>query len=401
MKILQINCVYGEGSTGRITKNIHEYLTDSKENSVVICGRRGPRNNADIYPMISERRGKLNKLWAMISGVVYGGCLSETKKIKRIILKEKPDIVHLQCINGYFCNIFKLLEFLKKEGIPTVLTLHAEFMYTANCGHAGSCDQWKTGCQKCPVYKTTLHSLFFDRTASSWKRMHAIYKDWDKLYVVACSDWIARRAGQSGQMAHRDIRVIHNGIDNDTTFYPRINARKDLAERYNLPSDKKIVLFVSPGFSALKGFDLFLELVHKCENDPVHFLLVGGEYKGLEKNITSIGKVSDGNLMAELYSAADALVICSRNDNYPTVCLEANSCGTPVIGFDIGGVSETICQDMGTVVPFGDIEAMRSKLLEYVNTDLLDETVQCARTYHSQNRMLREYMGLYKSVFEN
>ena len=263
MKVLQINCVYGEGSTGKITKSIHEYLLSRDQQSVVICGRRAPKYLPHIYPMVTEFVGKLNKLWSMISGVPYGGCLFLTEKIKRIILHEKPNVVHLQCINGHFCNIFRLLEFLKKIDIPVVLTLHAEFMYTANCQHAGNCEQWIRGCKKCPVRKTELHSLFFDRTSYSWKRMHKIYKNWDQLHVVACSDWIANRAKKSGEMAHRDIRVIRNGIDNHTVFYPRIDVRNNIIDKYHLPKDKKLVLFVSPGLYAIKGFDLFLELVRK------------------------------------------------------------------------------------------------------------------------------------------
>lgn len=399
MKVLQINCVYKEGSTGKITHDIHEHLLNIGEQSVVICGRRAPKNNDNIYAVVSEFRGKINHLFAKISGVLYGGCFFSTEKIKRIIKKEKPDIVHLQCINGYFCNIFRLLEFLKKSGVPTVLTLHAEFMYTANCSHAGDCEQWKTGCRKCPVRKTALHSWLFDRTSYSWKRMHSIYKDWDNLHVVACSKWISKRASQSGEIAHRKIHVIHNGIDNNTIFYPHPNARSYISEKYHLPKDKKYVLYVSPGLSALKGFDLFLELIKKCENDELHFLLVGGEYNGSEKNLTVIGKVLDRDLLAKIYSSADALVVCSRNDTYPTVCLEAISCGTSVVGFDVGGVSETISKDMGAVVPYGDIDALRKKLLEVVQNKLSEITVDNARVSHSKDRMVQEYMDLYLSLY--
>lgn len=400
MKVLQINCVYKEGSTGKITQDIHEYLLNTGEQSVVICGRRAPKDDTNVYGVVSELRGKINHLWAKISGVMYGGCLLSTEKIKRIIKKEKPDIVHLQCINGYFCNIFRLLAFLKKLGVPTVLTLHAEFMYTANCSHAGNCEQYKNGCKSCPVYKSSGHSLFFDRTSYCFKKIHSIYKDWNNLHVVACSKWIASRASLSGEMAHRDIRVIHNGIDNNTIFYPRLHAREQIAEKYNLPKDKKYVLYVSPGLSALKGFDLFLELVDKCKNDDLQFLLVGGEYSGDEKNVTVIGKVYDRDLLAQIYSASSALVVCSRNDTYPTVCLEANSCSTKVVGFDVGGVSETIYENMGTVVPFGDIDALREALLCVVKSKADDKTVENARVKHSKNRMVTEYMDLYQSLIE-
>lgn len=101
---------------------------------------------------------------------MYGGCLISTDKLFRIIKKEKPDIVHLHCLNGYFINIYRLITFLKNNNYKTVLTLHAEFMYTANCGHALECDKWKTGCGKCPRLRSETKSWFIDGTAKSWKK---------------------------------------------------------------------------------------------------------------------------------------------------------------------------------------------------------------------------------------
>lgn len=397
MKILQINCVYKEGSTGRITQDIHEYILKQGEESVVLCGRRG-KTEPGVYPIVSEFYAKANNLRARLTGVVYGGCRTSTEKIKKIILRESPDVVHLQCINGFFCNIFELLTFLKEQKLPTVLTLHAEFMYTANCAHAGDCDKWKTGCHHCEVYKEKLHSLFFDRTAYAWKKMHEIYRNWDDLHIVACSNWIASRAAQGGELGKRDIRVIHNGIDNTSVFYPRNDAAERIRERYQLPENKKYVLYVAPGFSELKGFDKLLELTKQCADTDLQFLLVGGQYDGSEENITVIGRITDRNLLADLYSGSDALVMCSRNDTYPTVCLEAISCGTPVVGFEIGGVRETITAGMGGTVPFGDLNAMQDLLVKVTRNTPEKETVEAGRKYHAKVRMLEEYMALYRSL---
>lgn len=401
MKVLQINCVYGEGSTGKITRDIHTALLAHGDQSVVLCGRRGKRELPYINTIVPEWYAKLNHFQACITGVVYGGCLLSTEKIKRIIRKENPDIVHLQCINGFFCNIFRLLEFLKQSGMITVLTLHAEFMYTANCSHAGRCDQWINGCQKCPERKAKLHSLLLDRTSESWKRMHAVYKNWDKLHVVACSEWIAARALQSGEMARRDVRIIRNGIDNTAVYYPQNDAYNRVQKVYRLPHNKKYVLYVSPGFSHLKGFDLLVDLIKQCEDEALHFLLVGGEAELELSNTTVIGSVSDQHMLADLYSASDAMVVCSRNDTYPTVCLEATSCGTPVVAFDVGGVRETIKEGMGEVVPLGDIAGMKQKLLEVVKSRPNPFVVQNVRRIHSKERMTQEYRALYHDLLKD
>ena len=50
---------------------------------------------------------------------------------------------------------------------------------------------------------------------------------------------------------------------------------------------------------------------------------------------------SQGQLAA-LYSAVDVLFNPTKEDNYPTVNLEAEACGTPVVTYDTGGCRETV-----------------------------------------------------------
>ena len=118
-----------------------------KIDSVVFYGRRFETSDRNVHKICSEIYGKLNNGFSRVTGLMYGGCFTATNRLISAINREKPDVIHLQCLNGYFVNIYKLLNFLNKNRIPTVLTLHAEFMYTANCGHAYECEKWKTGCK--------------------------------------------------------------------------------------------------------------------------------------------------------------------------------------------------------------------------------------------------------------
>lgn len=350
--------------------------------------------------MCSNLYGKANNLLSRITGLMYGGCLVSTRRLIRIIQQEKPDVVHLQCINGYFVNIYRLLNWLKQNGIKTVLTLHAEFMYTGNCGYAGDCDQWKSGCRKCPRLKKETKSLLLDRTGESWTKMQNIYRNWDNLHIVACSEWIHGRVSQCGHIKDRHIVTLHNGIDNDGLFYPRTGAGNRVREALRIRDDRKCILFVAPAFSETKGFDLLLELIESCGDLPFHFILVGDACTTEKQNVTVLGKIDDQNYLAELYSAADALVICSRFENYPTVCLEAISCGTPVAGFRVGGVAETIGSGMGGTVAAGDIPGMRNLLLRLVSEKPSRRAVETARRQHSKDRMAEEYLNLYHSLIE-
>lgn len=400
MKVLQINCVYNSGSTGKITHDLHKGLTARGIQSVVCYGRGKTAGESGVIRICSDGYARMNHLFSRFWGIAYGGCHLSTRRLIRILEREKPDVVHLQCINGHFLNIYRLLSWLKASGIPTVLTLHAEFMYTANCAHGLECEKWKTGCGNCPRWKQATHSLFWDRTGTSWQKMHAIYRDWQNLTVVGCSDWILGRAAQSGEMKNRRLCRTHNGIDIQTVFYPRTGAEEKIRAGYGIPPEKKLILFVSPAFSEAKGFDLLLKLIDSTENLPFSYLLVGEDTCLQKSNAAVVGKVADQDFLAQLYSAADALVICSRCETYPTVCLEATCCGTPVAGFAVGGVKETIPPGMGGTVPFGDLEGMKRLLLEITQSRPDQNTVEAARAYHSKDRMIEEYIRLYDSLLQ-
>ena len=148
MKILQVNCVYGVGSTGKLTAEIHTELIRQGIESVVCYGRGTKMKEPGLHKTCGEFYSKANQALARARGQLYGGCWLSTRKLISVIEKEKPDVVHLQCINGFFVNIARLLEWLKENRVKTVLTLHAEFMFTANCGHARECERWKSGCGK-------------------------------------------------------------------------------------------------------------------------------------------------------------------------------------------------------------------------------------------------------------
>ena len=52
-------------------------------------------------------------------------------------------------------------------------------------------------------------------------------------------------------------------------------------------------------------------------------------------------------------------------DNYPTVNLEAEACGTPVVTYDAGGSSETVYREDSCVIKCGDVEAAK-KCIEQI-----------------------------------
>ena len=399
MRILQINCVYGKGSTGNITRDIHRGLIKEGYESFVLYGRGATVDEENVFRTGSELSSKIRKVYSMLSGSLYGFSAFTNRKLEAQIRAIRPDVVHLQCVNGYFVDIYRLMRFLKERGITTVLTLHADFMYTGGCGYARDCDQWVNGCNKCPRLKVALGVIGFDRVKKNYAMMRQAFDGFDRLTVVGCSEWVSNRARMSDITKDCNILTIHNGIEVDRDFYERDTGA--VREKYHIPADKKVVITVVPSLlSEVKGGPFIIQLAKKR---PDYFFMVIGAEKEKQlsmENLRVVPYISSRDALAELYSAADVFVQASKIDNYPTVCLEANCCGTPIVAFDVGGVKETIAPGMGEAVPYGDVDTLMEKIAFWTvkKKRIPDQVKQEARYRNSKERMVNDYIQLYRNT---
>ena len=399
MKILQVNCVYNTGSTGKIMADIHRELTAQGMESVVCYGRGVRVDEPNVHKTCPELYSKANNLLTRLTGVMYGGCLFSTNKLISIIKKEQPDVVHLHCINGYFVNIYRLVTWLKKHRIKTVLTLHAEFMYTANCGHALDCEKWKTGCGHCPVRKKETRSLFLDGTARSWKRMKKAFEGFEQdCTVTSVSPWLMERAEQSPILGSLPHVTVLNGLDTGV-FRPVDGLR--LRQEHAI-GDKKLVLHVTPSFSPepghFKGGWYVLELARRMP-DTV-FAVVGcrDRVEGLPHNVINVGRLEDQNQLAAWYSTADATLLTSKRETFSMVTAESMCCGTPVVGFLAGGPETIALARWSRFVPQGDTDALERALADTLG-DTPDRRALAAAAgdKYSAQTMCRAFLDIYRA----
>lgn len=396
MKVIQINNVYGVGSTGKITRCIHHGLLEWGYDSLVLYGRGEKSSDAKVLKICGEMAAHINHFFSRITGIMYGGSFFSTRRIISYIRKEKPNVVHLQCLNGYFVNIYKLLTWLKKTNTSTVLTLHAEFMYTANCGHALECNRWLEGCGHCPRLWKATESYFRDGTAISWKRMKKAFQGFDSLKVVSVSPWLMERAKQSPILKDKRHSVIYNGLDTTVFKY----RESDLRARLGL-MDKKIIFHATPMFSAskehIKGGYYVMELA-KCMKDAV--FIVAGDYEcDLERidNLMLLGRVNDQNMLAQYYAMADVTVLTSSKETFSMVCAESLCCGTPVVGFEAGGPELIAIKEYSSFVAHGDLVGMEAEIRQTLRRRFDSQLVsRTAQAKYASEKMIADYMRLYE-----
>lgn len=399
MKVLQVNCVYKKGSTGKITYDLHKELLDAGMESIVCYGRGELVNEPGVYKTCPEWYSKLNNALSRITGILYGGCFFSTNKLISMIKQEQPDVVHLQCINGYFVNIYRLVTWLKENQIKTVLTLHAEFMYTANCGHALDCDRWKTGCGSCPRLKSETKSLLLDRTTRSWQKMKKAFDGFDEnLIVTSVSPWLMERAKQSPILRGKNHRVVYNGLDTNV-FHPY--DTDDLRKKYHCVG-KKVVFHATPTFSAdpnhHKGGFYVLELAKRMSD--VQFIVAGNCAGNIHppENVLLLGNVTDQTLLARFYAMADVTVLTSKKETYSMVTAESLCCGTPVAGFKAGGPEQIAISEYSRFCEYGDIASLADNVLLFLDTSADARLPMLAAERYSTQRMVAQYIAAYSRL---
>lgn len=405
MKVLQINCVYNKGSTGKIMCDIHAFLQQQGHTSVICYGRGEKTNDSNVYKTCGELYSKINNFLARFTGIMYGGCYFSTHKLITVIKKEKPDLVHLHCMNGYFVNIYKLLHWLKNNHIRTVLTLHAEFMYTGGCNHSLDCNQWctETGCghsQKCPQLHSTVKSYFFDSSRIMWKKMKQAFAGFENLTVVSVSPWLAERAKRSPILANKNHTVILNGVDT-TTF--KVYDTNDLKTQLGLDG-KKIVFHATPNFNNdpnhIKGGYYILKIAERMQSTNVHFVIAGNYPANLNvpPNVTLLGNISDQQRLAQLYSMADVTILASQKETFSMIVAESLCCGTPVVGFKAGAPEQITIPEYSEFVDYGDIVALQAALSRFLNTPFDKKAIEnFANNKYSRDRMNTEYLNIYRT----
>ena len=403
MRIVQINGG-AKGSTGKIMMGIAEVAR--AQGHEVMCASPITTTNRDAgedcgyYRIGTFNSRRVNVALARITG--FNGCFAwlETYKLLKKIDEFKPDIIHLHNLHDSYINLPMLFSYIKKHNVPTVCTLHDCWKFTWQCPYFTivKCDKWKAGCHNCPQYKEYPASLY-DNTKKMWLLKKKWFTGVKNMTIVTPSRWLARLA-QESYLKEYSIQVINNGIDLNV-FKP---THSNFRERYEIPAEKHIILGVSFAWGYRKGLDCFVEMAEKL-GEQYQIVLVGTDDeidKNLPHNIISIHRTQNQKELAEVYSAADVFVMPTREENYPTVNMEAIACGTPVVTFDTGGSPEMLDDKTGIVVEANDIEATKKAIKDICEKKRCNDEEYIVA--HSKNfdmkKRFAEYIELYANVLE-
>ena len=406
MKVLQINAVYGQGSTGTIVRDI-EHLCEQNGIECYVASPDPKVHEAKHHYVIGNWVDhKAHALLSRIYGKQAYYSHIPTKIFLHWINEISPDIVHLHNLHSNYIHLNMLLDYLAKKDIKTIVTMHDCWFYTGGCFHytAVGCTKWLTDCSNCPKKKS-------DTPAYLTKKSEQILADRKKyllaiphLYITGVSEWMAHEVLKTFL---KDIPnyVIPNGIDM-TVFKPTVsNFRKQLQLEGNY-----VVLGPASKWLLPVNREVLIRFTKKMQADEVLLLFVvwsEGQLNYInslnlpEGKVKTYGYTKNREELAQLYTMVDVFTNVTREDSLSLINIEVQACGTPVVTFDQTGPKETVDDINCFNVPVGDV-------------DKLYKTVRRVRLQHSKEKQqeiidfvadnyevkitYQKYIDLYKSI---
>ena len=244
------------------------------------------------------------------------------------------DIVHLHWINERFLDIREL----KKIHKPIVWTLHDSWAFCGVCHYFVECEKYQTHCGTCPMLGSKKER---DLAYEVFEKKLVSYKDLD-LHIVTPSRWLGECAKKSALLGRFPVHVIPNCIDTDL-FRPILDK--------SAGRPKPLILYgaMNAASDSRKGFAYLLKALQLLDQQGIEAKLAvfGADQQDLPMafkhiEVLFLGYVNDNRVLADVYTQADVMVVPSLNENLSNTIMESLSCGTPVVGFDIGGNSDMI-----------------------------------------------------------
>lgn len=261
--------------------------------------------------------------------------------------------------------------FFKKNTKPVVWTLHDMSPFTGGCHYAGTCQLYQTRCENCPQLVGVKNPAYSRVNLAS--KMRAFFQKPD-LSIVAPSKWLHTAALSSSLFKNKDCYWIPYGL-NSEIFKPR--EKSTCREILGLPIDKKMLLFVSDSIQDIrKGYTILLKALTLLKDYEDLFVCAVGKKGGIAHNSLSfeyyeLGSINTEAQMSIIYAAADVFIVPSLEDNLPNTVLESLMCGTPVIGFPVGGIPDMIRPEINGLLSISvSAEALATAIQLFFNNQV-------------------------------
>ena len=427
MRVLHLSTADAGGGAARAAHRLHTGLRGLGVDShmVVLQPRSADPTSTklsyfqDLPTRLYRRRRRkaIDRDWAKVKPTLPAGFewYSDDRTevgldLVKTIQKRGPwDLINLHWVSEFVDH--QTLFAQVPAGVPLVWRMADMAPLTGGCHYDGGCGKFHNLCGACPVLGSTVED---DLSRQVWHRRHAAlaHLSSDRLTLVGTSRWIAAESRRSSLVSRFPVHVIPNGLDT-VTFAPR--DQRFSRELFGVPADAAVVLFVAETTDIpRKGFAQLAAALTELGGDvngtgprvPNLFLLsVGGREPKLPAIVPHLhlGKISYDRLLSAAYSAADVFVIPSLQESFGQTVTESMACGTPVVGFDTGGIPDMVRPGVtGQLAAVGDVPALAAAVAAVLadpgRRDMGRRCRQVAVDEYGLPRQAAAYLDLYQQL---
>lgn len=406
-------CTYDRGGAANAALRLHRGLLAAGVDSTVVVGRKTIDDPAVLAvpgllyrgnPTLAARlEYRLGRCFCPFGPKPWGPAILPGSALK-FIDSLRPDIVHLHWVSHGFLSIGQI----GRIRAPLVWTLHDMWALTPGYGYRvepgpalksiGAFEELMPG----PPFVRLARNVW-QRKLRAWRQLGAA--------IVAPSHWLAEEARRSEVLRGCQVRTIPYSVPLDV-FRPRdrVEARRSLG----LPEDRPLILFGADGAGGFrKGGDLLAAALVRVREQFAHLgapplLVVFGPVEAEWADATgcearALGAIEAPERLATVYAACDVFACPSREDNLPNTVLESLACGTPVVGFRVGGLPDLVEDDRNgfLAAPF-DIDELGAALLRAWREEACDGRLGRAARAMAEERwnepaVTARYLELYRT----
>jgi len=413
MKVLIVNTSDIQGGAARAAYRLHQSLLSQNIESQMLVQNKSS-DDFSIKTIANTRLQKLtNTLRPYINNIplkfynnrtktLFSTSIFGSNNVIEKINEFNPDMVHLHWICGGMLKI----EDLSKIKAPIVWSLHDMWAFTGGCHYDELCKGYLQECGNCKVLGSSKEN---DLSKKIFYRKEQTYSKISNITIIGLSKWLNECSKNSTLLKNKKHIHLPNPID--TKIFKPFD-KKLSRKLWNLPDDKKLVLFGAMGATSdpRKGFQELSKALNKLDKNNNMELVVFGSSKPENEpdfrfKVHYLGNLHDDVSLVTLYSAVDVMVVPSLQENLSNAIMESLSCETPVVGFDIGGNSDMIEHQInGYLAKAFDTKDLAAGIEWIVLNKNYDQLCQNAREKvlksFDSKVVAQQYIKLYKEVLD-
>ena len=307
------------------------------------------------------------------------------------IRKLSPDVIHIH--NWYNLVDLQMIEEIAKR-YPVILTAHDSRLLTGACHVLLDCKNYQSGCSNCPAVR-----VLKSKVAYSKNRMREILDSQQNITLTSPSKWLADLLNESyGLSGDKQVIQVHNFIDSE---FQKLEIIKPKTSKLNF-------LFVAASLdSPFKGGELLVDALNRYleitedEGKSFELVLVGnGNLSFLKKAVFKYKVIKSPSTrgLVDVYSESDLLIVPSLADNFPSVIIESQLLGLPVLATQVGGVPEIVVNGETGFLSDATSDALANALSSITirkMNEVAEKAFNYAHTHFESSAVNAEYRKLY------